>query len=306
MFIGENLRNFRKKQDWTQEDVAERLHVSPQSVSKWERGDALPDIGMLPALANLYRVSVDALLGMDRINEAQARAAIFEEGNSFLRAGDNHSAEAVFSRALKTFPVDEGLMLALALVLAQENEPSALQKSAGLCERVLQGNPSEKARHTTRAALCFIYYKLGESKKAQTYAQNLPHRRESREDILFELDAHPNAADVNAYLRFLTLGENQQDKICIDFHISMLPMYEAHDLLGKIRALRNEASPNKNVPNFHRLPQVRIIDNMHLPTGTVRVNYCEKFLLDAVFQDPKNAIDAVMGVLREVAMRGKD
>ena len=77
LYIAENLRALRKGKDFTQEEVAEILNVSPQSVSKWERGDTLPDITLLPALANLYKVTVDALIGMDKINDQQTRNAVF-------------------------------------------------------------------------------------------------------------------------------------------------------------------------------------------------------------------------------------
>jgi transcriptional regulator with XRE-family HTH domain len=68
LFISENLRKLRKGKDLTQEEAAEILNVSPQSVSKWERGETLPDITLLPSLANLYKVTVDTLIGMDKIN----------------------------------------------------------------------------------------------------------------------------------------------------------------------------------------------------------------------------------------------
>jgi transcriptional regulator with XRE-family HTH domain len=69
LYITENLKSFRKRKELTQEDIAEALGVSPQSVSKWERSDTYPDITLLPSLANLFQTSVDALLGMDKINE---------------------------------------------------------------------------------------------------------------------------------------------------------------------------------------------------------------------------------------------
>ena len=46
----------------TQRQVAERLHVSPQVVSKWERGLGLPDTGLLPELSSLFGVAVERLL----------------------------------------------------------------------------------------------------------------------------------------------------------------------------------------------------------------------------------------------------
>ncbi|MCL1912861.1 MAG: helix-turn-helix domain-containing protein [Eubacteriaceae bacterium] len=57
LFIAENLKNLHKGKDLTQEEVAEKLSVSTQSVSKWERSDTLRDITLLPALANLYKVT---------------------------------------------------------------------------------------------------------------------------------------------------------------------------------------------------------------------------------------------------------
>ncbi|MBO5111165.1 MAG: helix-turn-helix transcriptional regulator [Clostridia bacterium] len=60
--FGEKLRNHRKSLGLTQEDVAERMGVSPQAVSKWEAGDCLPDCYNLKAVSEVYNVSVDVLL----------------------------------------------------------------------------------------------------------------------------------------------------------------------------------------------------------------------------------------------------
>ena len=58
IYIADNLKKLRKSKDYTQEDVSEMLSVSPQSVNKWERGDTMPDITLLPAIANLYKVTI--------------------------------------------------------------------------------------------------------------------------------------------------------------------------------------------------------------------------------------------------------
>ena len=60
--IGLFIQSLRKEQGLTQAEVSERLHVSPQSVSNWERGESLPDITLLPDLAYILRCSVDAIL----------------------------------------------------------------------------------------------------------------------------------------------------------------------------------------------------------------------------------------------------
>lgn len=74
--IGENIRSFRKKNDLTQETLAERLGVSYQSISRWENGANYPDLEMLPAIADALAVTIDELLEMpDRRKEEQAEKA---------------------------------------------------------------------------------------------------------------------------------------------------------------------------------------------------------------------------------------
>jgi len=132
LYIAENLKALRKNREWTQEEMAEAVGVSPQSVSKWERGDTYPDITLLPALANLYKVSVDAIIGMDKINEAENRTEFFKRGHEYLRQGDDKAAIGVFTDALKTFPNDESIMSELALVLSFDNDPEKLKQAAVL------------------------------------------------------------------------------------------------------------------------------------------------------------------------------
>lgn len=57
-----NLKLFRKKHGYTQEQIAEKIGVSRQAVAKWEKGEALPDIDNILALADIYEVTVDALV----------------------------------------------------------------------------------------------------------------------------------------------------------------------------------------------------------------------------------------------------
>ncbi len=57
-----NLKYFRKKKGYTQEQIAEKIGVSRQAVAKWERGEALPDIENIMALADIYEVTIDSLV----------------------------------------------------------------------------------------------------------------------------------------------------------------------------------------------------------------------------------------------------
>ncbi len=60
-----NLSALRKKKGWTQLELAERLNYSDKAVSKWERGESLPDVTILKQISDLFEVSVDYLLVSD-------------------------------------------------------------------------------------------------------------------------------------------------------------------------------------------------------------------------------------------------
>lgn len=62
MSLGNNLFNARKKKGLSQEDVAEKLGVSRQTISKWETDETLPDICQSKKLATLYGLSLDELI----------------------------------------------------------------------------------------------------------------------------------------------------------------------------------------------------------------------------------------------------
>ena len=62
--FGLRLQNLRKMHNFTQEDIANKVNVTPQAVSKWENDLAEPDLQTLPLLANILNVSVDELLGI--------------------------------------------------------------------------------------------------------------------------------------------------------------------------------------------------------------------------------------------------
>lgn len=82
--IGEFLATLRKAQGYTQQEVADRLSVSNRTVSAWERGAALPDILLLPALAELYGVTADEILAGERRAETALRPVLSEKSETKL------------------------------------------------------------------------------------------------------------------------------------------------------------------------------------------------------------------------------
>ncbi len=77
--FGEKLRNHRKRLGMTQEEVAEKVGVSPQAVSKWEAGDCLPDCFNLKAISDIYNISADVLLETKSDGDVDAVANKIEQ-----------------------------------------------------------------------------------------------------------------------------------------------------------------------------------------------------------------------------------
>ena len=69
MILADKIIDLRKKNGWSQEELAEKLGVSRQAVSKWESAQAIPDLGRVLAMADLFSVTTDYLLRDE--NEAQ-------------------------------------------------------------------------------------------------------------------------------------------------------------------------------------------------------------------------------------------
>src|SRR5699024_4177506 len=61
--LAENIARFRRSKGYTQEELAGKLNLSPQAVSKWENAQSLPDITQLPRLAGLLETDIDTLMG---------------------------------------------------------------------------------------------------------------------------------------------------------------------------------------------------------------------------------------------------
>lgn len=64
--LGQRLTELRKKKAWTQEELAKKLNVSPQAVSKWEKDVSFPDVTLLSTIAEIFDTSVDYLLGHEK------------------------------------------------------------------------------------------------------------------------------------------------------------------------------------------------------------------------------------------------
>ncbi len=206
LHLPENLKKYRMMKNLTQEEVAEYLRITPQSVSKWERGESYPDITFLPALANIFETSIDLLIGMDTIRAEETRYNIHKEAMKYQRSGDYVMAEKTYRNALLLYPNKPGMILGLAGTLALKGDT---EEAIELTERGLALSDSEKQKATMRATLCFLYLKAGRGDKANQLAAQLPHMRESREVIQPLIQQGLKEEQIDANIKSLLLGEGE-------------------------------------------------------------------------------------------------
>lgn len=179
--FGKNLLALRTGKGLTQEQAAELLNISKQSVSRWENGVTWPDVSFLPNLASFYGVTVDALLGA---GEAEKQAALGEYASrrqAAQGAGDRTGALELSRAAFGKYPNESMVMSNLmidAYLLGKEAEGprgrEALRLSLSTAERLsrMTDDLEERCRCIRYSALC--HQLLGQPEEARRWMERLP------------------------------------------------------------------------------------------------------------------------------------
>ena len=189
LLIGRKIKQMRRELDLTQEELAAHLGISFQSVSKWERGDGYPDITMLPALSNYFKVSVDELLGVGELEMREQYREINRQWAENNQQGKNAENVALMRSSLKAFPNDALLLVQLSTSLeklegSDEEKLKNLRESIAVQEQILRYGEDSEVRGATMYNICFAYWKVGEHEKALEQAEKLPNLYKARENAL--------------------------------------------------------------------------------------------------------------------------
>ena len=192
MTIGATIKRLRKEKDITQEQLAEYLGITSRAVSQWECDRTAPDVSQLPALANIFEVSADVLLGIDVTNKDKQIAEIIEKAKKHWMCGHNEEAAAILRKGLQEFPNSHKIMVNLMECFrnmasnadAEESKFGLLQEAISLGEKVIEGSTDDEVRHDAIRLLCHIYPEIGESDKAILLADRMPSRFLSAEYLL--------------------------------------------------------------------------------------------------------------------------
>ncbi len=104
MTFGQRIKKLRHEASMTQENLAEILSFSPQAVSRWETNLAMPDISLLPPLANLFHTTTDYLLGMENYQKEKRKAEFDEAFRDYWQHDDKEKNYQIAVRAVAEYP----------------------------------------------------------------------------------------------------------------------------------------------------------------------------------------------------------
>lgn len=209
MDIGLKIKSLRKEHGITQERLAEYLNISPQAVSKWENGTALPDITLVPALVSIFEISADVLLGIEIANTTTREEAYAEEYRELCRNGDVWGRCDLMRKALAEFPRNYGFMdrLARSLFYCIKKDED-FSELVALCNRIINTCRDAELVCSATETLVRAYAKQGDKKSSLKYANTLPYVGYAREYALeWSLDGEEQywAIQKNAFDQMLDM-----------------------------------------------------------------------------------------------------
>lgn len=133
----DNLINLRKMNNLSQEELAEKIGISRQTLSKYETGESLPDINKCVELASVFGVTVDDLINYDSEGSKNMGLGIPPKGKhifGMVKVGDKGQI-VIPAEARKVFDISAGDNL---IVLGDEGHGLALIKEKGLLDLIKQ------------------------------------------------------------------------------------------------------------------------------------------------------------------------
>ena len=156
--IGEKIRSLRKQKNISQDVLAQYLGVSFQAISKWENGDNLPDVVMIPAIASFFDVSTDELFDFNRL-ETERKVQQLCWDIAEWRNARPEEAEKAYRDLLKQYPGNEIILSNLLYVLQTLNKHNEL---IGLCKTVIESTTDDGLRYDAARILAETYKAIGE------------------------------------------------------------------------------------------------------------------------------------------------
>ncbi|MCL1794484.1 MAG: helix-turn-helix domain-containing protein [Oscillospiraceae bacterium] len=205
--IGAKIKALRKRDDITQEQLAEILGVSNQAISRWESESGYPDIEYIKPIANFFNVTIDYLFDHDTEEKQRKIEDYCKQYYKYLQKKPLAYDEQIdlMRHALAEFPAEEKLLINLARALYwkwnsnrfcgisnEDNSPDiekrksfgSMEEAMKIMEELLASSTDDVIRGNCRDMLASIYGAMGEKEKLLAVAEQCGSLHHSKEYIL--------------------------------------------------------------------------------------------------------------------------
>ncbi len=178
MKLGSQIRELRRAAGMTQEQLGEKLMVSPQAVSKWELDTGFPDINLIPMMANLFGVSIDTIFGFDIEKREEKIEKLRREASRYFW-DDPEKCEQMFLAAIEKYPTSDSLkadLLDLYITNAKEDKKEGyLTKAAKLAGQLIAEASDVFSLCRAKETLAEIYLRQDRYDDAKELINSLPY-----------------------------------------------------------------------------------------------------------------------------------
>ena len=184
--IGETIKKLRKEREITQEEFAEILGVSCQSVSRWENNSCYPDIELIPTIAAFFDISTDKLMGVDEIAEKKAVDKYLKDFQAAISVGNIDECIRIARAGVAEFPNNYVLLnkLMYALFVAtsddadivdwKENKQKYDAEIVALGERIMKYCPDTNIKYEATDRLAFHHCEMGRKQQGRAIYETFP------------------------------------------------------------------------------------------------------------------------------------
>ena len=177
MPFGKIIKKLRLGANMTQEQLAEMLAISPQAISRWENGAAMPDISLLPMLSNIFGVTSDELLEINLERSNEKIEALLVDARQATYNGEFERALELLRGAYRQYPRSYAIMEKLANAIINVNSRKGIKEydeAIRLCKNILENCTDSMIRYNALELLGTAYGYEGKEDKVLEVAEQMP------------------------------------------------------------------------------------------------------------------------------------
>ena len=181
--LGEKIKSLRKQKNISQEVFANYLGVSFQAVSKWENGNTMPDVTMIPAIASFFGVSTDELFDFNLFEMEKQVEAICHEAYKY-RFTDGAESECILREGLQRFPGNDIILNNLLYTLDYQTRADEV---ISLCKTLIESTKDDSVKYDACRILASCYKENGQNDLVKPTLEIIPEIYFSKLELMASL-----------------------------------------------------------------------------------------------------------------------